>query len=243
MEIMITVLVFLMGASIGSFFNVVVMRRDSEVKFYQGRSKCGNCGKELGVLDLIPIFSYIGLKGKCKSCGSSLTVKYLIGELLGAISFTATYILYGIGVGSVNGWILTVSFLILAISDLHTMEIRYKYILIPFLTLVGLNMFSSGNDIYYVQLLAMFIIMYVIFIFSKNKMGGADVLMVAYIAGFYGIQWTGYIIILACTVSILEIGIIYFKQGKEIALKTPIPFITSLVIAKIVIDWVLILIK
>jgi len=72
-------------------------------------------------------------------------------------------------------------------------------------------------------------------------MGGADVLMLTYIAGFYGIEWTGYIIIVACTVSILEIGIVCLKQGKEIALKTPIPFITSLVIAKVIIDWILII--
>jgi len=241
MEIINAILVLFMGASIGSFFNVVVMRRDSEVKFYQGRSRCGSCGKELGILDLIPIFSYIGLKGKCRYCGNSLTIKYVIGELIGALSFMATYLLYEIGVGGINEYILTVSFLLLAISDLHTQEIRYKYILIPFLTLVGLNIFSSGKDIYYIQLLAMFIIMYVIFIFSKNKMGGADVLMLTYIAGFYGIEWTGYIIIVACTVSILEIGIVCLKQGKEIALKTPIPFITSLVIAKVIIDWILII--
>lgn len=243
MEIIVIALIFLMGASVGSFFNVVVMRRDSEVKFYQGRSKCGNCGKELETLDLIPIFSYLGLKGKCRNCGTKLTNKYLIGELISAVAFMTTYMIYGVGITSISEWILTISFLLLGISDLHTQEIRYKYFLIPFITLIVLNMFSKGNEIYYVQLLAIFLVTYIIFIFSNNKMGGADVLMLAYIAGFHGIQWTGYIMILACTISILEIGIIYLKQGKETALKTPVPFITSLVVAKILIDLAMIIIK
>ena len=74
----------LFGCIIGSFLNVVVMRRG--IRSVAGRSGCLSCGSQLHVRDLIPILSWVALGGRCRSCGSGISVHYPLVE--GATAFT-----------------------------------------------------------------------------------------------------------------------------------------------------------
>lgn len=80
------VLVFgLFGAIFGSFLNVVILRRGT--KSIGGRSGCFSCGAPLAVRDLIPIVSWVFLRGRCRSCGSAVSVQYPLVEASTAILF------------------------------------------------------------------------------------------------------------------------------------------------------------
>jgi leader peptidase (prepilin peptidase)/N-methyltransferase len=77
-----------LGVIIGSFLNALSFRFNTGRSVMNGRSRCMHCGHELGVLDLIPVFSYIFLGGRCRYCGAHISLQYPIVEVAGgALSF------------------------------------------------------------------------------------------------------------------------------------------------------------
>lgn len=80
----------LMGLFFGSFLNVVVMRLDNEKEpFWKGRSRCNDCGHELAWYDLVPLLSFILVRGKCRYCKVSLPWQYPFVEILTALAYTS----------------------------------------------------------------------------------------------------------------------------------------------------------
>lgn len=75
----------LFGAIIGSFLNVLVLRHG--VKTILGRSACASCGRELEAVDLVPIVSWLALRGRCRFCGSKISIQYPLVEASTALLF------------------------------------------------------------------------------------------------------------------------------------------------------------
>ncbi|MEO8065950.1 MAG: prepilin peptidase [Candidatus Doudnabacteria bacterium] len=75
-------IVFVLGLIVGSFLNAVIFRLRSGESFLFGRSHCRTCKKELSAADLVPVFSFLMLKGKCRYCGIKLSWQYPAVELL-----------------------------------------------------------------------------------------------------------------------------------------------------------------
>lgn len=73
-----------LGAVIGSFLGAVLARLPEQRSIVQGRSACDGCGRALTVGELIPVFSWIALRGKCRTCGGSIGAWQLACELGGA---------------------------------------------------------------------------------------------------------------------------------------------------------------
>ncbi|MBX4200986.1 prepilin peptidase [Candidatus Parcubacteria bacterium] len=74
-------LIFIAGLCIGSFLNVVVLRLQKEEDFVRGRSYCPHCKHSLKWFDLIPVVSFLMLKGTCRYCGKKISVQYPLLEL------------------------------------------------------------------------------------------------------------------------------------------------------------------
>lgn len=87
---------FLVGTIIGSFLNVIIYRIPIGESIISPPSHCGNCDSRLRPLDLIPILSWIALKGKCRCCSSKISYRYPFVELLTGGLFLFTYIAVGI---------------------------------------------------------------------------------------------------------------------------------------------------
>ena len=83
--------VFSFGIIIGSFLNVVAVRRINEESFIGGRSKCPNCSQKISWYDNIPLFSFIFLKGQCRHCNQQISLQYPFIELFCAITTIALY--------------------------------------------------------------------------------------------------------------------------------------------------------
>ena len=75
------------GAVIGSFVNVVSVRGTKGEDFVHGRSYCPHCHHSLHVLDLLPILSYLFLRGKCRYCKQTISIRYFIVEIIFSILF------------------------------------------------------------------------------------------------------------------------------------------------------------
>lgn len=80
-------IIFILGLAVGSFLNVVIFRLENGGKIINSRSKCLHCGHILAWYDLIPVLSFIFLKGKCRYCRRSISWQYLAVELSTAILF------------------------------------------------------------------------------------------------------------------------------------------------------------
>lgn len=83
---------FLFGAAIGSFLNVLIDRLSTGRDFVKGRSYCEHCKKTLKAHDLIPLFSFLVLKGKCRYCHTKIPVRLFFVELFVAILLPAVYL-------------------------------------------------------------------------------------------------------------------------------------------------------
>ncbi len=80
---------FFFGLAIGSFLNVLVLRFNTGENL-RGRSRCFSCLKKLSWVDLVPLASYMVVRGRCRYCGSKISAQYPIVELATAIVFTIT---------------------------------------------------------------------------------------------------------------------------------------------------------
>src|SRR5512137_5811 len=81
MEIYLTVLFGIIGACIGSFLNVCIDRLPENKSLLGPPSHCDGCQRKLSVLDLIPIFSYLFLRGRCRTCGAKIPIRVFLVEL------------------------------------------------------------------------------------------------------------------------------------------------------------------
>lgn len=87
MEIIIYIAIAITGVVFGSFFTLAVYRLPRNENIVYVRSHCTSCGHKLNFLDLIPIFSYIFLGGKCRYCGEKIRVRYLLLEVFSGLVF------------------------------------------------------------------------------------------------------------------------------------------------------------
>ncbi len=85
--------VFVTGACVGSFINVCVFRLLAEKSVFWPGSHCASCLKPISFFDNIPILSYVLLQGKCRSCKSFFSVRYLLVEVFTASMFLAVFLL------------------------------------------------------------------------------------------------------------------------------------------------------
>ena len=123
--------VFLYGIVIGSFLNVVIYRVPLGISVAKGRSYCPNCDTKLKNYDLVPIFSYLFLRGKCRKCGSKISLRYPLIELVTGL--LALFIFYIEGFSLQAGLIFGVTAIMLAIAmidlqrDAGTVLLSYAF--------------------------------------------------------------------------------------------------------------------
>ena len=167
----------------GSFYTVVGLRLPKHEKFLTGRSHCDNCKHDLSFLDMIPIISFIFLKGKCRYCKKKIDSLSTYMELFTGILFALSFYVFGFSYELAIALGIVSMLIIISVSDL-------TYYIIPdeiliffigyFLIILGLK---NGILPVFVNILSgliMFCIMYTImlignFLFKKESLGGGDI--------------------------------------------------------------------
>ncbi len=84
--------VFVLGAVVGSFLNVVIARLPLEKSIIWPGSRCGKCLAPIRWYDNIPLFSYLRLRGRCRACGQSFSIRYFLVELLVRSGFCRSFL-------------------------------------------------------------------------------------------------------------------------------------------------------
>lgn len=88
--------IFTAGLFIGSFLNVVVYRLPRGESVVRPPSRCPGCGRRLTTLELAPVFSYLWLRGRCRRCGSTISLRYPLVELATGLIFLAVAVRFGL---------------------------------------------------------------------------------------------------------------------------------------------------
>ena len=92
MDFLIWFFMFAFGTIIGSFLNVVILRYNTGEPIVNGKSACFSCAKKLSWYELIPIFSFAALRGKCGKCKSKISWQYPLVEFFTGLLFLAVYL-------------------------------------------------------------------------------------------------------------------------------------------------------
>ena len=119
----IGIIIFLFGITVGSFLNVLIYRIPKKEEFVKTRSHCMSCGYQLQWYDLIPIFSWLSLGGKCRKCKSKISAQYPLIELLNGILWLLSFLFYDLSITTLLFCGLFSSLIALSVIDFRTYEI------------------------------------------------------------------------------------------------------------------------
>ena len=183
LTIFLYIVIFLYGIVIGSFLNVLIFRIPKKENIVQS-SHCMNCGRKLGWQDMVPVFSYIILRGRCRQCGARISIQYPLIEALNGVLYC----------------LMTSALIVIAVIDERTYQIPVSQNL--FLGLLGIIMTVYDfrhilSHIIGAVIVSLFL--YGLYYFSSGKaIGGGDIKLMAYAGLLLGAKNIVFAFILAC---------------------------------------------
>lgn len=210
LTIIIPIYLFVIGLFVGSFYNVVAIRLCKNESIVFPGSHCVNCNHKLSWYELIPVFSWVFLGGRCKSCHKKISIQYPLIELLTAVMFSCCYLLYGNSFNTAIAIVLSSIAIITLITDTRWMIILDEVIIIGGILLAILYFVGFGTDVFISHLIGgvvLFLIMLLVkliadFAFKTESLGWGDIKL-SLIAGL---------------ILELKLGIVYIFLGAILAL-------------------------
>jgi len=140
-------LVFLFGICIGSFLNVVIIRLPRGESLIKRSSHCMTCGTKIRPIDMIPVFSWLFLRGKCHSCGEKISPRYPVVEALNGLLYVLSFWVLDINAEAIITCALMSLLLVVGFMDWDTMEISEIILAIILLLAVPLAIFTDEVSI------------------------------------------------------------------------------------------------
>jgi leader peptidase (prepilin peptidase)/N-methyltransferase len=241
----------LFGLMVGSFLNVVIYRlpkimeqewhnnclelqgkelpTTTKYSLSRPRSACPHCGHKISAWENIPIISYLALRGRCKECKASISMRYplieaLTGILIGLISWK-----FGYSVTTLMAWVFAFALITLTFIDFDT-QLLPDDITLPLLwlgLLFNLNFGFTDLKSAVIGAMAGYLILWSVYwlfkiIRGKEGMGYGDFKLLAAIGAWFGWKLLPAVILLSSTLgAIIGIALIVLtKRGKEV----PMPF-------------------
>lgn len=213
MLIPVYIIIFAFGAVIGSFCNVCIFRIPKHETVVTTPSHCMSCGYRLKWYDLIPIVSWLCLKGKCRKCGEKISPQYPLIETVNGLLYVLVF-----WANDFDLWesgltcLLASALLVLSVIDFRTFEIPLE--INGFILVLGLLHTCLHRDCWYNYVLGFLLvsgILELIVVLSKGRaMGGGDVKLMAAAGLFLG--WKG--ILLAFAVGCVAGAVIHILRMK-----------------------------
>lgn len=222
METALYLVVIVVGLLFGSFTNVMIARIPTGESIVAPPSHCPRCGQRLWALDLVPVFSWLFLKGKCRYCSESISIRYPAVELLTALLFLGVYIKWGISAYTWVGWVLVIILVSAAFIDLDHGIIPDKITIPGAVIGLGLSFVTIGFFPALWGALAFGGFLFLVAVISNGGMGGGDVKLAAVIGAFTGLPGAIITLLLSSLLGAL-FGLALILLGKA-GRKTPVKF-------------------
>ncbi len=230
---------FLLGAALGSFYNVVIDRLPEGRDVVRLRSSCSACKTQLGAADMIPVFSFLFLRGRCRYCGTRLSPWYFISELTVGVLFVTAFLKYAGDADAV--WLIGALYLWSLLFITGVMDAKTGMIMDLFPLLIGVGGLVFGllshRSLWQILLgaatgAALYGAVYLIarMVLGREGLGLGDVFLMAGI-GFW-FSWGQMIIIafLTAYVSLIFIAVKAIRE-KKLGLRSELPLGPSICIA------------
>lgn len=227
MEVWLYICVFILGAIIGSFNNVLIIR-GAERRAVTGRSACMQCNTVLQWFELIPIVSFFVQRGTCRSCRSQIAVQYpLIEFMTGAVFFIAVYV-FGFTVTAAMMVFLSELLLIIAVYDALHMEIpnMWNYIWVGASVVFGVV--TKGVLFSFIGLCIPLLFFLLWYVSEGRALGFGDVIFAIGMGASLGLLPGLVAVWIASTIGACYGGFLLFraraKKHAHVTLKTQVPF-------------------
>ncbi len=222
-------LIFVLGIIIGSFLNVCIYRIPREESIAFPSSHCTACSHPLKWYDLIPLFSYLTLHGKCRYCKGEISLQYPMIEALNGILYLITFHFYGLSLQFIFYSIILSILIAISLIDYYHKIIPDGLTLMIFIVTIvykAVNLFAFGVPLHIWEnvfgLLAGGVLFFLIAIVSNGGMGGGDIKLIAALGFILGLKKTLLNILLSFIIgAVFSIFLLFMrKKGK----KDEIPF-------------------
>ncbi|MGH4121764.1 MAG: prepilin peptidase [Clostridium sp.] len=238
MESIFPITIFILGLLIGSFLNVCIYRIPREESIAYPPSHCTTCGSNIKSYDLIPVISWIFLRGKCRNCEQKISIRYALVELATAILFLLTYFQYGVSIFLLRYLILIPFLIVIAMIDYDTMEVynTTTWVAIAMgIVLLGVNFYLGqpvATYVYGALLGAGFIIVIILLsklIIGTEGMGWGDAEICGLCGLFLGFKLTFLMMFFSFIIG-GAVGVYLLKFKKKNG-RSEMPFGPSIIIA------------
>lgn len=180
-NVIYAIITFVYGIFIGSFLNVCIYRIPKKESVVVVRSHCMNCGKNIKWYDLVPVFSFLILGGKCRYCKTKLSVQYPLIELLNGIGYAIIALFGGFNLESILYCLCFSSLLALSVIDFRTFEIPFAFnVFIGVLGIIKLLTDLSHWYEYVIGAICVSGFLYLLYLITKGRgIGGGDIKLMA----------------------------------------------------------------
>ncbi|ETP68906.1 prepilin peptidase [Planococcus glaciei CHR43] len=222
------------GLVFGSFYNVVGLRVPKNESIAFPPSHCTKCDRQLTPLDLVPVFSYLFLRGRCRSCGEKIHWVYPLMEAVTAALFAISFWQLGFQPELIVALIFVSLLVIITVSDIAYMLIPDKVLLPVGIVLLALRLFIPLDPWWDALLGAAvgFGILLLIAIVSKGGMGGGDIKLFFVIGLVLGTSGTLLTLFFASLIGAIA-GIVQLRILNKDR-KTPVPFGPSIAVGAVI---------
>jgi prepilin signal peptidase PulO-like enzyme (type II secretory pathway) len=238
-------LLFVVGAIVGSFLNVVICRTHQNTSIIFGRSHCQQCRHQLRWYELMPVISFLLVRGKCRNCKSIISWQYLLVELATALLFVGiTYYMSSGAVLLVGDWhtlvlwlcnlFIVCVFIVIFVYDLRWQLIPDRFTLPAIAVVVIANIITGVSIVSMLLAIAVgggfFLLQFIV---SQGKwIGGGDIRLGALIGAVVG--WPVVIVALFLSYIIGAITLSPLLLSGRARLGALVPFGTFLVVGALV---------
>ncbi|QKQ76077.1 A24 family peptidase [Nostoc sp. TCL240-02] len=225
-----SVMVFALGASIGSFLNVIVYRLPAGLSILWPPSRCPKCLNQLKAYDNVPVFGWISLRGRCRYCKSKISVRYPVVEGVTGIIFLAVFLVFQVSTFTIGYWAFCSWLLALSLIDLDTMTLpnplTQSGLVAGILFQMVVGYLSEGSSVALVNHLMMAIVGAVLGLwlfdaiallgsiaFGKTAMGAGDAKLAAMMGTWLGWKYLLLASFIACALgALIGSGVIMHKR-------------------------------
>ncbi|MEM9924549.1 MAG: prepilin peptidase [Cyanobacteria bacterium P01_D01_bin.50] len=236
-----SLIVFALGASIGSFINVVVYRLPAGLSILYPPSRCPHCLNRLKAYDNVPVLGWLWLRGRCRYCKSRISPRYPIVELVTGLTFVLIFLIFNFSLLTIGYWLFCSWLLALSIIDLDTMtlpsELTKSGLVLGILFQIILGFIPQFNWLTLINQVMLAIAAAVLglwmfdviarigtIVFRKDAMGAGDAKLAAMMGAWLGWKYLLLASFIACIAGVVvEASRTLFTQ-KKIKRNQPFPF-------------------
>lgn len=228
-ETITTAIFFLLGAILGSFANVVILRLPAEKSIVKPGSRCGSCGAPVKWHDNIPIVSWFVLRGRCRACQAKFSIRYPLVEFITAVLFAAAFAVDGFHWSLVEHLIFIWALVVCTFIDIDHMILPDEFTLSGIVIGLAGALLNPDRSILdaFLGVLAgggfLWFMAWLYFSLSGNEgMGGGDIKLLGWIGAVLGVHSVPFVIMFsAITGSVL--GLLLTRKDER-GLKAAIPY-------------------